>query len=132
MERVVGGSIRDYAGLVAALTRRRAEFKGLGATATDHAVVVPRTERVADTEAGYLFTKAQEGVATGDDQARFEAHLLMEMARLSVDDGLVMQLHAGSLRNHNELLNRRFGPDRGARLARGAGAIGASSRRLDP
>ena len=113
LERVVGSSIRDYAALVTALTRRRAEFKGLGATATDHAVMVPRTERVADTEAGYLFTKAQEGVATGDDQARFEAHLLMEMARMSVDDGLVMQLHAGSLRDHNELVHRRFGPDRG-------------------
>ena len=113
LERVAGGSIRDYTGLLTALTRRRAEFKALGATATDHAVLVPRTERVADTEAGYLFTKAQEGVATGDDQARFEAHLLMEMARMSVEDGLVMQLHAGSLRDHNQLVHRRFGPDRG-------------------
>jgi len=69
-ERVVGGPIRDYAALVTALARRRAEFKALGATATDHAVVVPRTERLADTEAGYLFTKAQEGVATRDDQVR--------------------------------------------------------------
>ena len=113
LERVVGGSIGDYPGLVRALAGRRAEFKALGATATDHAVVVPRTERVTDTEAGYLFTKAREGVATADDQARFEAHLLMEMARMSVDDGLVMQLHAGSLRDHNELVRRRFGPDRG-------------------
>jgi glucuronate isomerase len=113
LERAVGGSIGDYAGLVKALARRRAEFKALGATATDHAVLVPRTERIADTEAGYLLTKAREGVATADDQARFEAHLLMEMARMSVDDGLVMQLHAGSLRDHNELVHRRFGPDRG-------------------
>jgi len=60
-----------------------------------------------------LFTKAGQRAATEDDQARFEAHLLMEMARLSVDDGLVMQLHAGSLRDHNELVHRRFGADRG-------------------
>jgi glucuronate isomerase len=113
LERAVGASIGDYAALVKALARRRVEFKALGATATDHAVLVPRTERVADTEAGYLFTKAREGVAKAEDQARFEAHLLMEMARMSVDDGLVMQLHAGSLRDHNELLHRRFGPDRG-------------------
>ena len=113
LERAVGGSIGDYAGLISALVRRRAEFKALGGTATDHAVVVPRTERVADTEAGYLFTKAREGVATTEDQARFEAHLLMEMARMSLDDGLVMQLHAGSLRDHNEVVRRRFGPDRG-------------------
>ena len=114
LEQVVGGPIADYAALVRALVRRRSEFKAMGATATDHAVVVPRTERVADTEAGYLFTKAREGVATADDQTRFEAHLLMEMARMSVDDGLVMQLHAGSLRDHNELVRQRFGPDRGA------------------
>src|SRR5207253_8339771 len=47
------------------------------------------------------------------DQARFSAHLLMEMAAQSVEDGLVMQVHAGALRNHNEMVHRRFGPDRG-------------------
>ena len=111
--RMVGAKIRSCAELVEALARRRAEFKALGATATDHAVVVPRTERLEQTEAERLFDKASRGAATEDDQARFEAHLLMEMARLSVEDGLVMQLHAGSLRNHNELVYRRFGPDRG-------------------
>jgi len=60
-----------------------------------------------------LFSKAGDRAATEEDQARFEAHLLMEMARLSVDDGLVMQLHAGALRDHNGLVSRRFGPDRG-------------------
>ena len=113
LEQIAGGPIGDYAGLVRALAKRRGEFKAMGATATDHAVVVPRTERVADTEAECLFAKAREGSATPEDQARFEAHLLMEMARMSVEDGLVMQLHAGALRDHNELVRRRFGPDRG-------------------
>jgi glucuronate isomerase len=99
--------------LMRAVARRRADFKAMGATATDHAVVVPRTERLKDSEAERLFTKAGERVATEEDQARFEAHLLMEMARMSVDDGLVMQLHPGALRDHNELVARRFGPDRG-------------------
>jgi glucuronate isomerase len=52
-------------------------------------------------------------VATAEDQSRFEAHMLMEMARMSVADGLVMQLHAGSLRNHDGALFARYGPDRG-------------------
>jgi glucuronate isomerase len=95
------------------MVRRRAEFKAAGATATDHAVVVPRTARLDDAEAERIFAIALGGAATEDDQARFEAHLLMEMARISVEDGLVMQLHAGALRNHNELVHRRFGPDRG-------------------
>ena len=112
-ERVSGGAIGSYAELMRAIARRRAEFKAMGATATDHAVVAPRTERLEEAEAERLFTKAGERAANRVDQERFEAHLLMEMARLSEDDGLVMQLHAGSLRNHNELVYRRFGPDLG-------------------
>jgi glucuronate isomerase len=112
-ERVAGGTIGSYAELMKAVAKRRVEFKAMGATATDHAVVVPRTERVSDAEAERLFTKARERTATEEDQARFEAHLLVEMARMSVDDGLVMQLHAGALRDHNELLYRRFGADKG-------------------
>jgi glucuronate isomerase len=111
--RVTGGSIQSFAGLIKALAQRRAEFKAMGATATDHAVVAPRTERLTDAEAERLFAAAIAGQATDEDQSRFEAHLLMEMARLSIDDGLVMQLHAGSLRNHNDLVYRRFGADRG-------------------
>ncbi len=112
-ERVIGGTIGSYAELMRAVARRRADFKAMGATATDHAVVVPHTERLEEREAERLFTKAGERAAKAEDQARFEAHLLMEMARMSVDDGLVMQLHVGALRDHNELVHRRFGPDRG-------------------
>jgi len=111
--RIVGASIGNYSDFVKALQRRRADFKAMGATATDHAVVLPRAERMEDSAAERLFAKALTGAATEDEQSRFEAHLLMEMARLSVEDGLVMQLHAGALRNQNEQVHRRFGPDRG-------------------
>ena len=110
---VAGASIGNYAEFVKALVHRRADFKAMGATATDHAVVVPRTERLQAADAEKLFARALRGAATEDDQSRFEAHLLMEMASMSVEDGLVMQIHAGALRNHNELVHRRFGPDRG-------------------
>ncbi|HEX3534950.1 MAG TPA: glucuronate isomerase [Gemmatimonadaceae bacterium] len=113
LARFAGRSIRNYSDFVVALAQRRVEFKSMGATATDHAVVVPRTERLERADAERAFAKALEGGATQNDQSRLEAHLLMEMARMSVDDGLVMQLHAGALRNHNELVYRRFGPDRG-------------------
>jgi glucuronate isomerase len=113
LSRITGAGIGSFADLMKAVAQRRAEFKALGATATDHAVVVPRTQRLEETDAELLFAKALRGSATADDQARFEAHVLMEMARLSADDGLVMQLHAGSLRDHNVLVHRRFGPDRG-------------------
>jgi glucuronate isomerase len=113
LERVVGVALASCADFVKALAARRNAFAELGATATDHAVVTPRTQRLDDAEAERLFAKAFLGAATPEDQERFEAHLLMEMARLSVDDGLVMQLHAGSLRDHNTWLAARFGPDRG-------------------
>jgi glucuronate isomerase len=108
-----GSPIRDFASLLAALTERRAFFKSMGATATDHAVLEPRTERLSDAVAGELFDRALNGSATLNDQSRFEAHMLMEMARMSVDDGLVMQLHPGSFRDHNHAVVERFGPDTG-------------------
>lgn len=113
LENVIGRPIRSGAELVDALARRRIAFKAMGAKATDHAVVSPRTERLSNKDADHLFQAALRGKATTEDQSRFEAHLLMEMARLSVDDGLVMQIHAGALRNHDEELYRGFGPDLG-------------------
>ena len=65
-------------------------------------------------EADALFRRALQGAATPADQREFEAHMLVEMARMSVSDGLVMQLHAGALRDHNPLVFERFGPDKGA------------------
>jgi glucuronate isomerase len=112
-ERVCDSPIGSHESFVGAMARRRREFKALGATATDHAVVSPRTERLDEGEGERLFAKARAGTADAKDQERFEAHLLMEMARLSLDDGLVMQLHAGSLRDHNRFVHERFGPDRG-------------------
>jgi glucuronate isomerase len=106
--------IDGYAGLIAALENRRAFFRSMGATSTDHAVVEPHTERLSDDEADRLFQRARRGEATVADQRRFEAHMLMEMARMSTEDGLVMQLHPGSLRDHNQRVFDRFGLDKGA------------------
>jgi len=105
--------IRAYGDFIAAIRKRREEFKRAGAKATDHAVVTPHTERMVDADVERMFARALEGKANRHDQSRFEAHMLMEMAALSAEDGLVMQLHAGALRNHNEFLFKRYGPDRG-------------------
>ena len=103
----------DYAGFVRLLAERRKYFKQLGATATDHGVLEPYTERLSDDEAERLFQKGRQGTASADDERRFTAHMLMEMARMSLDDGLVMQIHPGALRNHNQQVFKRFGPDKG-------------------
>jgi len=111
--RACGGSLDTYEEFIQALQQRRVFFRELGATATDHGVLEPFTEPLAPGEAERLFQQARSGPATAADQRRFEGHLLMEMARLSVADGLVMQIHAGALRDHNQVVFERFGPDRG-------------------
>ena len=111
--RADGEPVRDYLGFVRALAERRVYFKTLGATATDHAVLEPVTGALEGEEAERLFHLACQGEVTPADERRFTAHLLMEMARLSLADGLTMQIHAGALRDHNRLVFERFGPDRG-------------------
>lgn len=111
---LTGHDIGDYRSFMRALEARRTTFKELGATATDHAAQTPHAERLSDRELETLFGRALNGSATEQDAARFTAHMLLEFARMSTEDGLVMQLHAGSLRNHNRALFERFGADQGA------------------
>jgi glucuronate isomerase len=84
--------------------------------ATDHSAVSPLVERLPRGEAETIFARALRGEVGERDAERFTAHVLAEMARMSVEDGLVMQLHVGSFRNHNELVYARFGPDNGSDL----------------
>ena len=114
LEKVNGAPIQGYAAFRGALVARRAAFKALGATATDHAVEEPYTERLAPGVVEGLFAKARRGEADLSDQRRFEAHMLMEMAEMSTEDGLVMQIHPGSFRDHNSALSAKFGADKGA------------------
>jgi glucuronate isomerase len=102
--------IGDYDDFTNAIAKRRTFFKSLGGTATDHGVLEPFTERLAHEEASRLFERALKGNANMHDQRAFEGHMLMEMARMSIDDGLVMQLHSGALRDHNGAIRNRFGP----------------------
>ena len=106
--------VTTYASYIRALENRRAFFKAAGATATDHAAETPYTTELPTGAATALFERALGGRATAEDARAFTGHMLMEMARMSTEDGLVMQLHPGSDRNHNAVVFERFGPDRGA------------------
>ncbi|HKQ04739.1 MAG TPA: glucuronate isomerase [Blastocatellia bacterium] len=106
--------VTSYRRLIAALEDRRAYFKAMGATATDHAALTPYTEVLSDDEAEAIFARALQGEASSDDARRFTGHLLIESARMSAEDGLVMQFHPGSYRDHNRALFERFGMDKGA------------------
>ncbi len=109
-----GIDVTSYGAFIRAMENRRAFFKSCGAVSTDQGVEIPYTHRLDDSEADTLFQKALSGNAGQEDAHRFSAHMLMEMARMSIEDGLVMQIHPGSFRNHNKPLFERFGPDKGS------------------
>jgi glucuronate isomerase len=111
---VSGIPVVGYASYIRALEQRRAFFKSMGSTASDHAAQSAYTAALSEREAEAIFQRALAGSASPDDAARFTGHMLIEMARMSSEDGLVMQLHIGSYRNHNPLIFERFGRDMGA------------------
>jgi glucuronate isomerase len=108
-----GFSVDSYRALIMALEERRAFFKSMGARATDHAALTAYTGELSPSEADAIFQRALHGTATAEDARRFTGHMLIEMARMSIEDGLVMQMHVGAFRNHNPAIFERFGPDMG-------------------
>jgi len=114
LSEVSGIDVTNYKSFIQALEQRRTFFKSMGATATDHAALTPATTELSPIEADIIFQHALKGEFKPNDAAQFTAHMLMEMARMSIDDGLVMQLHPGSLRNHNDIIFQKFGLDKGA------------------
>lgn len=108
-----GMEVRSYSSFLQALQNRRAFFKSMGAVATDHGTLQPQTQPLNETQAAEIFERALLGRLAPDDSARFNAHMLFEMARMSTEDGLVMQIHAGSLRGHNPNILAQFGRDKG-------------------
>ena len=112
-------SLDNYDSYLDALRGRRALFKAMGATATDHAIEVIHTVWLEKHEISELYGRVRRG-ATEEEARNFYGHMLIEMAQMSSEDGLVMQLHAGSRRNTNAAIMDRFGRDMGADIPVGA------------
>jgi len=103
-----------WPGYLAAHRARRAYFKSMGATSTDHGHPTAQTADLNAAECQRLLDRALAGTIDAGEAELFRAQMLTEMARMSIDDGLVMQIHPGSYRNHNPQLFARFGRDKGA------------------
>lgn len=110
---LTGQDTVTWDGYLTAHRIRRAFFKTMGATATDHGHATARTEDLAPNDAAALYARVLAGRATADEADAFRGQMLTEMARMSLDDGLVMQIHPGSRRNHNAGLLQQFGRDKG-------------------
>jgi glucuronate isomerase len=113
LEKLTGIAIDSFSRFIDAIKKRRLFFREMGATATDHGVFSPYTHELKDEEAETIFQRALQKKIEHDDTRLFNAHMLMENARMSLTDGLVMQIHPGCFRNHNKFLFNKFGSDKG-------------------
>jgi glucuronate isomerase len=111
---ITGCDTGTWNGYLEAHRRRRTFFKSYGATSTDHGHPTARTANLAEADAERLFGVVAKGEASGEEADLFRGQMLTEMARMSLEDGLVLQIHPGSFRNHNAALFSRFGRDMGA------------------
>jgi glucuronate isomerase len=114
MGQQTGEDIGHWSGYKNALRKARLRFKSLGCTATDHGHPTAHTADLSGAEIAGLYEKVLSGNSTTADDELFRAQMLTEMAAMSLEDGLVMQIHPGSVRNHNRKLFERYGRDVGA------------------
>lgn len=111
---ITGEDTMNWRGYLAAHRNRRAYFAAHGATSTDHGHPTATTANLSAADAEALFARIVSGSVSSADAELFRAQMLTEMARMSLDDGLVMQIHPGSFRNHNRAVFERYGRDKGA------------------
>jgi glucuronate isomerase len=126
-----GEDTSTWSGYLNALRKARARFRSLGCRATDHGHPTPQTADLRTTEAEGLFHRVLKADADAQQQELFRAQMLTEMARMSLDDGFVMQIHPGSARNHNRALHQRYGRDIGADIPRPTNYVDALRPLLD-
>lgn len=128
---LAGEDTGTYAGYLAALRQRREAFIAAGTTSSDHGHPTARTERLTEAEAERLYERGLRGEATAADAETFRAHMLLEFAKMSLDDGLVMQIHPGAVRDHNHVLHRAHGKDVGGDIPQATGYVHALRPLLD-
>ena len=120
-----------WTGYLNALRKTRQRFKELGCTSTDHGHLTAQTADLPAAEAAELFNKVFNGRADREQMALFQAQMLTEMAQMSLEDGLVMQIHPGSTRNHNRKVYLKYGRDMGCDIPRPTNYVDALWPLLD-
>ncbi|WP_404476720.1 glucuronate isomerase [Novosphingobium sp. BL-52-GroH] len=126
-----GEDVESWDGYLAAHRKRRADFRAMGATATDHGFLTARTANLSTAQCETLFAKVMGGKADAQDAELFRAQMLTEMARMSLEDGMTMQIHPGATRNHNARLFDSHGRDKGADIPRATEYVEALRPMLD-
>ncbi|MCB9994303.1 MAG: glucuronate isomerase [Hyphomicrobiaceae bacterium] len=114
LSEITGEDTASWSGLIAAHRKRRALFREFGATATDHAAPTAMTADLPECDKQPLLDRLLSGRAETEDAELFRAQMITEMAMLSLEDGMVLQFHAGSRRNTDPVLMAERGPNLGA------------------
>lgn len=128
---LTGENVQSWSGYLAAHRQRRDYFRQRGATSSDHGHASARTANLSKSECEALFARVVAGKASAEDADLFRGQMLTEMAKMSLDDGLVLQIHPGSFRNHNPQLFAQFGRDMGADIPRQTDYVAALKPLLD-
>jgi glucuronate isomerase len=128
---ITGEDVHDWRGYLAAHRKRRADFRAAGATATDHGHPTATTADLSEADKEALFARIVGGSWSGDDAELFRAQMLTEFAAMSLDDGMVVQIHPGAFRNHNRWLHQMFGRDKGADIPQRTDYVRALKPLLD-
>lgn len=128
---ITGEDTASWTGYLAAHRKRRAFFMERGATSSDHGHASARTANLSQAECEKLFARVLKGKVSAEDADLFRGQMLTEMAKMSLDDGLVLQIHPGSFRNHNPHLFAQFGRDMGADIPRQTDYVAALKPLLD-
>ncbi len=126
-----GEDTTTWIGYLNAHRNRRAFFASLGATSTDHGHPTAQTLDLSNADAQKLFDIIRTGTSSPSDREKFRAQMLTEMAAMSIEDGLVMQLHAGSYRNHSPTVFETFGTDQGFDIPQPTAYVNALKPLLD-
>ena len=128
---LTGEDTYTWQGYLNAHRERRADFIKTGATASDHGHPTAMTADLSMAQSGKLFNKIISGKFATTDAEMFRGQMLTEMAKMSIDDGLVMQIHPGSFRNHNAQLFQDYGRDMGADIPQRTDYVRALKPLLD-
>jgi glucuronate isomerase len=127
----MAGAPLTWEGYLDAHRARREAFRQRGATSTDHGHPTAKTADLDPAAAARLFDRVMKPGAGSEETELFRGQVLTEMARMSVEDGLVMQLHPGSFRNHNPRLFAQFGANTGADIPTATDYVHALKPLLD-
>ncbi len=111
---LAGCDVSSWQGYLQAHRNRRGFFQSMGATSTDHGHPTATTANLSLSDCEALYQKVLAGQCSAQEAETFRGQVLTEMAGMSIEDGMVMQIHPGSVRNHNEHIFQTYGRDKGA------------------